>query len=236
MTNQYVTVEASGAEGQANLNLWLKDLSAYCPGVHRSVMKRQLVLACREFFQQSWAWRASMGPINIVAGQNVYDLSPFNAYTDVVGVINVTLNGVPLPPLNQRPPPEGNPPGTATPTSDAPWGYYMVGVSIIAVYPTPAKNLAQAMQVYCALRPKQSVKQVPAIAVTNYYDAIMDGALYRLLQQPAKPYSNPALAAYYEGKFRTAIGQYAAEAKKGYNNGVQWTFPYFGGRRNGSWL
>ena len=97
--SQYADVVASGAEGQANLNIWLQDVTPWCPGVHRSVFKRQLILAVREFFEQSWAWRAEIGPITLVTNQQTYMLSPFNSTTDVVGVIWAAVNGTPIQPL-----------------------------------------------------------------------------------------------------------------------------------------
>ena len=225
----YADVVASGAEGQANLNLWLQDISPWCPGVHRSVIKRQLILACREFFEQSWAWRAEQGPITLVTNQPTYMLSPFNSTTDVVGVVAAWVNGIPLNPLSCAPPPSQN----GQPFSDTPGGFWCPRPDIVAVYPIPnITSTPQNLTVLCALRPKMSVTQVPKIAVTDFYEAIMNGALYRLLNQPAKPYSNPTLATYFENKFRKDIGVYAGKAKKGFNNGASWRFPYFGGGRH----
>ncbi len=226
----YSDVVASGAEGQANLNLWLKDVSVYVPGIHRSVLKRQLILACREFFEQSWAWRQTLGPLNIVANQPTYMLSPFNSTTDVVGVLGVTINGIPIYALPEEP---SYPPST-TPlqTVNLPAGYYMLRPDVLALAPVPNPTTPQTMKVLCALKPKSSVSQVPKIAVTNFYDAILAGVLYRLLNQPAKPYSNPALSMYFESRFRTLIGTYAGKAKTGFNNSATWRFPYFGSPRH----
>jgi len=236
--SQYASVTASGAEGQANLNLWLKDVSVYVPGIHRSVLKRQLILACREFFEQSWAWRATLGPLNIVANQETYMLSPFNSTTDVVGVIGASVNGVALAPLPARPIyPSG---AQSTGTVDRPSGYFMLTPDVMALapIPNPTSDNPATLSVYVALKPKASVLQVPKIAVTNFYDAILAGVLYRVLNQPAKPYTNLQLSAYFENRFRTLIGLYAGAAKKGFGNAPAWRFPYFGNGRswiNGGW-
>ena len=65
MTTEYVTVETSGAEGYSNLRVWLRDCAPYTPGVHRSLLKRQLILAFREFCAESFAWRGSFGPVAV---------------------------------------------------------------------------------------------------------------------------------------------------------------------------
>jgi hypothetical protein len=237
----YADVTASGAEGQANLNIWLKDVSVYVPGIVRSVLKRQLILACREFFEQSWAWRATLGPIPLVAHQKTYMLSPFNSTTDVVGVLGVSVNGIQISPIAAEPHrhhqdevPDLDESTEVRPIVNIPACYYMVRPDIIAFYPTPNPDPTKThhVRVLCALKPKPSVLQVPKIATTDFYDAILAGVLYRVLNQPAKPYSNPALSAYYESRFRTMIGTYAGAAKKGQNGGASWRYPYFGSPSN----
>ena len=232
-------VAASGGEGQANLNIWLKDVSVYAPGIHRSVLKRQLILACREFFEQSWAWRATLGPIPIIAEQATYMLSPFNSTTDVVGVLGVYVNGIPIGPAVQKP--EWPPPTVPLSTVNMPATYYMLRPDVLALYPVPnpTPGTIVTMDVHCALKPKATQSQVPHVAVSDYYEAILAGVLYRILNQPAKPYSNPSLSMYFESRFRTLIGTYAAQGKKGNNGGANWRFPYFGNPRRwgqgGAW-
>lgn len=230
MTTTNVTVQSSGAEGYSNLKTWLRDASPMLPGVHRSVFKRQLILACREFFEQSFAWQADMGPIPVLAGQNTYQLSPFTAYADIVGVLSVQANGVPLSPLYKRPAPLPNINSPGPPTSSLPAGYFMLRPDIIGLYPTPQTPLTTAvtLQLRVALKPKPTVEQVPMIAQTHFYDAILTGVLYRLMSQPAKPYTNLELAVYNEKRFRSYIGEYAARAKTGFNGAPNWVFPGFG--------
>jgi hypothetical protein len=231
MTTQYVTVQASGAEGYSNLKVWLRDVAPVCPGVQRSVLKRQLILACREFFAESFAWQADQGPIPVVAGQNTYQLSPFNSYTDTVGILQVNANGLPLRPIWKRPALLTSGGGDNTlGTSDLPTGFYMLRPDIIAIFPTPITPLPQpvTLQVRCALKPKTTVEQVPLIAQTHFYEAILAGLLYRLLNQPAKPYTNMELSMYYEKRFRSYIGEYAAKAKTGFNGASSWFYPGFG--------
>src|SRR5690606_8861257 len=81
---------------------------------------------------------------------------------------------------------------------------------------------------YVALTPKQSVTHLPRVAATHFYDAIFDGAAGRLLGQPAKPYTNPALATYHMQRFNAAIGKFAGAAKGGFAGAPSWNFPRFG--------
>lgn len=230
MATQYVTVQSSGAEGFSNLKVWLRDASPILPGVQRSVFKRQLILACREFFEQSFAWRASAGPVSVIPGQSNYALSPFNSYTDVVGVLSLEVNGIPINPLHRRPSQFPDVPNPGPPTSDFPRGYYMLRPDILALWPTPSDPLPvpTTFQVQVALKPKPSCEQVPLIAQTHFYEAILTGVLYRLLNQPAKPYTNLELSMYHEKRFRSYIAEYAGRAKTGFNGAASWSFPRFG--------
>jgi hypothetical protein len=225
MSTQNVTVQSSGGEGYSNLKVWMRDVAPWVPGVHRSVLKRQLILACREFFAESYAWQGDIGSVSVVPGQGTYTLSPFNSYTDVVGVGGVAANGVWIKKFTQRPAPF---PGVNS--GNFPVGWYLLRPDIVALYPTPANPLPSpiTLQFHVALKPKSTTEQIPLIAQTHFYEAILAGVLYRLLNQPAKPYSNLELAAYWEKRFRSYIGEYAAKAKTGYNGGGGWSFPRFG--------
>jgi hypothetical protein len=221
MTNT-ITVESSGHECEAKLDTWLKDILPHTPGIVRKVAKRELVLACREFFEKSAAWRVVVGPKSLVANKRTYYTSPYDAYSDVVRVFSVELNGRPLKVMLRRP--AGVEPDAETPHS------YFIGTSPaqVRVWPTPSVSVPNGLTFYLALTPKATVTKLPSIALTHFYDAILDGVLGRILGHPAKPYSNPVLAQYHLRRFSVACGHYAAEAKKGFGEAVSWTFPRFG--------
>lgn len=221
MSTETILVEGSGTEVSATLSVWLRDLTPITPGCVPSVRRRALVLACREFFEQSTAWRVVVGPKQLKADRKRYMLSPYDAYADVVQVLSAEMDGVPLRPYSRRP-------AGKEPDMDRPLGYYMDGPDTVRFWPTSATTIPDSLTFYVALTPKQSVRLLPRIALTHFYDAIFDGAAGRLVAQPAKPYTNPTLAQYHLKRFRAAIGAYAAKAKGGMNNTPSWTFPRFG--------
>lgn len=221
MSTETILVEGSGAQVTATLSVWLRDLLPYTPGCTAAVRRRALILACREFFEQSTAWRVVVGPKQLKADRKRYTLSPYDAYADVVRVLSAEMNGHPLRRYDRRP-------AGREPDSDLPLGYYMDGPDTVRFWPTSATTIPDSLTFYVALTPKQSVRLLPRVALTHFYDAIFDGAAGRLMAQPAKPYSNPTLATYHMKRFRNAIGQYAAEAKGGFAGAPSWTFPRFG--------
>lgn len=216
-----VYVEGSGNECDVRINTWLKDLLPHTPGLVRSLAKREVLLAIREFYQQSTSWRVVIGPKNVVANKARYNLSPYDAYANIVQVFWVAYNTTSLTPMPTRPP-------GATLTESVPWGYYNDSPDSVVLWPTPTTFLAKGLTFSVALAPKNTVNHLPRIAATHHYDAILDGALGRILAHPAKPYSNTALGTYHLNRFRNAIGAFKGAAIQGQNGSQAWSFPPFG--------
>jgi hypothetical protein len=220
-STETISVEGSGHECDAKLDTWLRDMLAVTPGCLPKVRKRALILACREFFEQTSTWRAVIGPKKLTALKKRYYLSPYDAYADVVQVLGVEFNGTPLKPMVRRPP------GTE-PDATQPQRYYLEGIDQVRLWPQSSVSVDDALTFYVALTPKQTVTHLPRVAATHFYDAIYDGALGRLYAQPAKAYTDPMRAQYHLNRFRAAIGKYAGQAKQGFAGAPSWSFPKFG--------
>jgi len=68
--------------------------------------------------------------------------------------------------------------------------------------------------------------EAPAWLLPQYYKGLLSGTMSEMLMQPAKPYSNPKLAAYHMAIFRGAISRGKTEFRHQnlYNANV-WQFP-----------
>ena len=221
-STETISVEGSGHECDAKLDTWLRDMLVETPGCPAKVRKRMLVLACREFFEQSAAWRVTIGPRTLKALKKRYYMSPYDAYADVVRVLNVEYNGVPLRVSPRRPP-------GREPDASSPLCWYIDGSpDQVRLWPQSVTDVDAALTFYVALTPKQTVTHLPRVAATHFYDAIYDGAVGRLMSQPAKPYSDPLRAQYHLQRFRAAIGKYAAQAKTNFSGAASWNYPKFG--------
>lgn len=216
-----ITVEASGHECDVKLQVWLKDVLPRTPGLIRKVANRELVLAAREFFEKSFAWRTVIGPNQMRANKKRYSLSPWDAYTDIVGVLGVEFQGTSLAPMPRKP-------GDTTTTSNRARAYWIEVPDTVVLFPIPNATVNNALTFNVALAPKQSVTHLPRIAQTHFYDALLDGFLLRVYTQPSKPYTDPLLAQYHGKRFRDAIAYYAGQAKKGFAGAPGWTYPCFG--------
>ncbi|MET0657253.1 MAG: hypothetical protein ABW110_03735, partial [Steroidobacteraceae bacterium] len=124
-----LTVEASGHECDVKLQTWLRDILPRTPGAVRKIAARELVLAAREFFERSAAWRTVIGPKDIRAVKRRYTLSPYNAYADVVYVFSVEHNGCPLRALTRQP--------SRFCTGEHATHYWLESPDTVRLWPTP---------------------------------------------------------------------------------------------------
>ena len=216
-----ILVESSGATADVRLDTWLKDLLPRTPGAVRPVVKRELVLAVREFYTQSLAWRVVIGPKNMKAGKKLYTMSPYDAYADVVKVFSVELEGSPLRRYVRRP-------AGAEPAADRPTGFFLEDVDNVRLWPAPVVAVDDGLTFYVALTPKQTVTHLPRMAMSHHYDALLDGALGRLYNHPAKPYTDPLRSSYHLRRFRGFIAEFRSAAREGNVDAPSWTFPKFG--------
>jgi hypothetical protein len=203
------------------ITTWLRDMLPETPGCLPKVRKRAVILACREFFELSAAWRVVIGPRKLMVDKRRYYMSPYDAYADIVQVFSVELLGTPLRKMIRRP-------AGVEPTAEKPKAFFLETPDQVRLWPKSNETINDALTFYVALTPKQTVTHLPRIASTHFYDAILDGALGRLFSQPAKPYTDSVRAQYHLGRFRSAIGRYAALAKGNFSSTPSWTYPSFG--------
>lgn len=225
-----IFIEGTGCECDVTLDRWLKDTLPTLPGVVRGVAARELVLACREFFERSFAWQTMIEDQNAKAGRKQYWLSPLDQYTNIIGVLGVAYKGQWLVRAPQRP----LRPGTSQ-SSNTPRAFYSPDApDSIELFPDLDHDEAGALTYLVALTPKVSVEHLPRVAEIKYYDAILDGFLARMYMHPNKPYSSLTLAQAKRKSFNSWIGRYAGQAKQGNVNAQNWVYPSgWGVRRYG---
>lgn len=218
-----IFLDSAACECDVTLDTWLKDSIPLLPGIDREVAARQLVLAAREFFERTYAWATVITNVNAKAGDKQYWQSPYDQYTNVIAILGVSFRGHPLRPLAGRPMDRGRDNPT---TTNLPSHYYALSSpDSFYLYPTLQEDADDALDVYVALTPKQSVEHLPRIAALKFYDAILDGFLSRVLAHPNKPYSDPLAAGAYRRKFVGWCGRYMGQAKQGYVGAQNWRFP-----------
>lgn len=216
-----VFLEGSGCECDVTLDTWLRDSLGTLPGAVRSVAARELVLACREFFERSYAWQARIENQNSKVGRHQYWTSPYDQYSNVVAVLGIEYNGNALTRLTARPPRVAGESTSPVPTSF----YASVAPDSVELWPDLEAAEEDVLTFIVALTPKTTVEHLPRIAEIKFFDAIMDGFLARMYAHPGKPYTDKAEAKDRRRAFNHWIGRYMGQAKQGYISAQNWSFP-----------
>ncbi len=218
MSDPVIEVEPRGGARDYKIGVWLKDLLASTPGAERQVVRAALLNTIRDFFHESYAWRDTQ-VMTLKAGKSKYYLSPFDAHTDVAGVLAVYVDGRQLKPLPET---VHMPLDPATPQY-----FYCFAPDSIELFPTPDATVSRGLRIVVALVPNANVKRVPAIAMTKFYTTIHHGTLAALHSQVKKPYSDLDSAAAHARLYKSGVGKARLMAAKAYSQADQFSFPFF---------
>ena len=171
-------------------DLILPDLPG-CSPVMADVALRQSAIA---FCEQSLAWKYEHPPISIVSGTAEYGFFP-PAGALVHAVIHAELDGREL--------------NCSTSEADiriAGWHnqsgapqYILGGANFLALVPKP--DARGTLTLETALKPAPSAAGIDDSLFDEYREAIIHGALARLMLSPRKPYTNVQLAQYHAQQF-----------------------------------
>jgi hypothetical protein len=82
-----------------------------------------------------------------------------------------------------------------------------------------APNAAGNVRILAALKPSRTSTNFPEWIFERYIETIADGALWRLMIVPKKPYSDKDLAAFHKGKFDGLVGEARARTARGTTRG-----------------
>jgi hypothetical protein len=81
-----------------SLDTFLQDTIPQLPGAVRAVAERELRLAMREFFERSYAWRATIEGVDAPLGDTavwLQDAEDGDANSDVIAILQVRLDADP---------------------------------------------------------------------------------------------------------------------------------------------
>lgn len=83
-----------------------------------------------------------------------------------------------------------------------------------------------------ATKPSGFEANMPEVLFGKWFETMLDGTLYRLYGQPAKPWSSTGLGAYHARRYRSGLVQARAAGLNRFGEQNTWRFPPFAsGRR-----
>lgn len=173
------------------------------------VTEHAIKRAVIEFCAGSWVWKHLPDPMDVTAGEAVYDLEPLPG-TDVAMVMNVALDGYKLDPqaVDWL---DSNNPGWRTTTSAPKW-FTQVDTEQLMLAPVPDATVAGGLTATLALQPNQSSTGFPAWIANQHMYALADGAIARLMLMPGKPWTDLQNGQDHRVKFEAAMANARANA------------------------
>ena len=200
----------------------IKEVLPYVPLCPDTLAEQAIRSATIEFCERSKAYILDMDPFNTISGVYEYDFE-IPTGTEVHQVLYMTYNGRDMDPISPRSL-ELNYPDWRDRTGN-PHVYLQKTPTTFWVVPVPSGSDQIIASV--ALKPTRSSNNIDTTISNTYRDAIIYGALYRLLRMPHREWTDIGAAQEYSFQFSQEIQQAELRARGG-DLGVKRTVKYKG--------
>jgi hypothetical protein len=186
----------------------VNELQVKLVGSTINLLRLEIWNMLNDFCRESWAWRETI-QTTLTAGEDTYAITPVG--TEIVAALSVDHD-----------------------TLDLTGVAYEFGTITLYTAPSAADVAAGDLNTVVALAPAINTGSdienlIPADMWSKHHKAFVNGVLAMMMVQPAKPYSNPQLAAYHQRVYKAecAVARRAAETGD-VRNAQLWRFPGFG--------
>jgi hypothetical protein len=206
-------------------SVFLDPLNSRLAGITPAQAQAELRAAAKEFYLQSRSWNKTIGPHSTTDGATQIALVTGDANAQVAWVREVWLQygdfeEYLLPMVRKNTNARDDHPTHFFRDTGAP--------GTIDLWPTPDASEADVLWANVALMPTAAATNLPDLAGSHHFDAILDGAMARFLMMPNRPWSDPQMGIRLGQKFRRAIVEFRAVADAGYTRSDPgWWFPPF---------
>ena len=200
----------------------IKEVLPYVPMCPDSLVEQHLRAATIEFCERSKAYILDMDPFNTISGVYEYDFD-IPVGTEVHQVLLMTHDGNDMDPISPRSL-ELNYPDWRDKTGQ-PHVYLQKTPTTFWIVPVPSGSKQVIASV--ALKPTRTSNNIDTTISNQYRDAIIYGALYRLLRIPNKEWTDIGASQEYSFQFSIEAKQAELRARGG-DLGVKRTVKYKG--------
>lgn len=168
--------------------------------VTEHAIKRAVIILCNE----SRIWKHIPDAIDMVAGENAYDLEPPTG-AEVACVTALSLEGVSLDAVSSDWLDKAMPDWHTAQSYPTCWT--QTDTSQVILAKVPSANISGAIQTTLALQPTSSATGFPKWIATRHIHTIADGALGYLLMMPQKGWTDFALGSARNQAFKDGISE-----------------------------
>lgn len=176
-----------------------------CPQVAQTLALRRAAIA---FCEQSMVWRESHNPISVSVGTAEYDFIPPDQAVvhtvqyaqfegrelEITGQDNIRIQDW----RDQTGFPQ----------------YLLSGPTALTLVPEP--DVEGTLTLLVTLKPVPGATDIPDLLYNEYREAIVHGALSRLMLSPKKPYTDAGLASYHQHQFQIKTAAAGTRADRNY--------------------
>lgn len=182
------------------------------PGAPQPMVYNAIRNSVIAFCNGSDIWRTWLDPIDVVAGQNTYDITT-DAGTDLVTLLSVKYDGRRiLTPRNEDALNEWH--ARWRTERDEPKHYMQQDQDSVIIACVPPCSITGGLMLSVSLQPERTAKTFPGWIYSQYWEGITAGAKARMLKMPAKPWSNPQAGMMYEQTFDNETAGARADASR----------------------
>ena len=200
----------------------VKEVLPYVPLCPDSLVEQNIRAAAIEFCERSKAYILDLDAFSTIAGVYEYDFD-IPTGTEVHQILYMTEDGNDMDPISPRSL-ELNYPDWRDRTGN-PHVYLQKTPTSFWVVPVPSGTRQVIVSV--ALKPSRTSNNIDTTIANQYRDAIIYGALYRLLRIPSREWTDVGAAREYLAQFNLEIQQADLRARGG-DLGVKRTVKYKG--------
>lgn len=199
------------------LNRFLNNVRVRLPGALDDVVKLELFNVLDEFCKETNAWQEVI-PVAAVANQLEYELEPEEYRALIVRLLGVTADTFDVD--------SGDSPSFMS------VGAWMPRPDLLVFRSFPSTDMRYSATVaLTAIDPVNvgdALPEIPDWFLTLYAQDLLDGLLFKMMSQPAKPYTSPVGTMYHGRRFRNAIARArVAVMQSNTYNAQSWIFPSF---------
>lgn len=197
----------------SHINQWYDDIRLEVPGAPNPLIRDRVLLAAIEVCKRTLVSNETLDPIDIIANENTYELCPPNNCLKIWRVMWMkTINHMLIPNARQQLVSRGADWGIRE--SETPTAWIQITNSTVQLYPKPTMEDTDGLTAHCAFIPAPKTDMIDDRLWCYSREAILAGAVSKILRIAGAPWFNLAAANQREREFQVELNKIKANTYK----------------------